>query len=159
LVENTFFYHDNLPWSKDFESESSIIPHLTGIDIINYSSNFCPYGINLPIYKEIKEKHGYKNMSINNSLPSFTITRLTFLDEKDKEIIQAIGMTSHTMFIACKELLAHNSGKIFRKQGDEYNFPIHEIENPLTGNPVDELYISNYLAISITKHLKINSLT
>jgi dipeptidyl-peptidase-3 len=138
LVENTPFYHDNLPWSKDFELESSIIPHLTGVDVINYSGNFCPYGMNLPIYKEIIENHGFKNMSINNSLPSFTVTRLTFIDDKDKELLHSIGMTSYTMFIACKELLAHNSGKIFHKHGDEYNFPILEVENPLTGNLVEE---------------------
>jgi hypothetical protein len=94
--------------------------------------------MNLPYYKEVKDNYGFKNLIINNSLQSFTMSSLTFLDDKDKELLFSLGKTSLIMLKACKELLAHNSGKIFQKIGDEFNFPINEVENPLTGNPIEE---------------------
>lgn len=57
---------------------------------------FCwdpPTGINLPNYDSVRQKHGYKNVSLDNILTSsFKSTKpVSFLDEEDERIYREYG--------------------------------------------------------------------
>ncbi len=140
LVENSDKFIENLPWSKDFEKSSFVSPDFTALDVVAFASSGCPIGINIPNYTEVQETDGFKNISISNAYPKFSVDNLYFCDEKDAEQIVQLGTQSFVMHVACHELLGHGSGKLLRKENNQFNFEKEKLINPLTNEPISQWY-------------------
>jgi len=144
LVENSETLISALPWDKDFEKNVFTSPDFTALDVVCFSSNGCPIGINIPNYQEVKETDGFKNVSLSNAYPKFSAENLFFCNEKDIEILTQVGQQSYVMHVACHELLGHGTGKIFKKnEKGEFNFDIDFLINPLTNEKISSWYEEN----------------
>ncbi len=144
LVDNAEKFVKSLPWPKEFERDIFIQPEFTAIDVVCFSSNGCPLGINIPNYDDVIEECGSKNVCLSNAYPKMKITDLKFAPEGDKELMVKIGQASYNLHVGCHELLGHGTGKIFKKnENDTFNFDNLKTINPLTNSVVDSFYTGN----------------
>jgi len=72
LVVNSESIIPQLPWPREMEKETFLAPDFTTLDIICFATNTCPLGINIPNYDDIRDNEGFKNVFLNNSMPSYT---------------------------------------------------------------------------------------
>lgn len=121
----------NIPWPEDFENYPFKEPDYTQIDMVAFASDGCPMGINIPNYDDIREAHGFKNVTIGNNLPSFKASNMKFMTEKDKPVIEKYGLIGTIIHTGCHELLGHGSGKLLRENEDgTFNFKKGELKYP-----------------------------
>ena len=134
LVDNAgeLLSPNNIPWNKDFEIYPFKEPDYTQIDMIAFASDGCPMGINIPNYDDIRERYGYKNVTIGNNQPSFKVDKIKFMPEEDKPLLEKWGNIATTIHTACHELLGHGSGKLCRDEGGVKNFNPETLD--LNGN-------------------------
>lgn len=78
LVENSELVIPLLPWPKYMEKDKFLAPDFTTLDIIGFATNSCPLGINIPNYDDIRDNEGFKNVFLNNSMPSYAISAMQF---------------------------------------------------------------------------------
>jgi len=64
------------------EKDNFVEPDFTALEVISFACKGCPLGINLPNYSEIREKEGFKNVFLYNSLSSYTNNTLQFASEE-----------------------------------------------------------------------------
>lgn len=76
LVENSENVIPLLPWPKEMEKVKFLAPDFTTLDIIAFATNSCPLGINIPNYDDIRDNEGFKNVFLNNSMPSYAISAM-----------------------------------------------------------------------------------
>lgn len=123
----------NIPWPESLENYPFREPDYTQIEMVAFASNGCPMGINIPNYDDIREIHGFKNVTIGNNLPNFKADKMKFISKEDALIIEKFGLIGTVIHTACHELLGHGSGKLLRENKDgTFNFKKGEVLDPFT---------------------------
>lgn len=138
LVENAgkLLYPDRISWNEDFENYPFKEPDYNQIDVVCFASDGCPLGINIPNYDDIREKYGYKNVTIGNNQMVFKAKKMNFLPDEIKNSIEKNGILAYSFHVACHELLGHGSGKLCREENDGvFNFKKGITLDPYSNQP------------------------
>ena len=139
LVDNASKFLDPkiLPYSSDFENYPFREPDYTQIDMLCFASDGCPMGINIPNYDDIREKYGFKNVTIGNNQPKFKADNINFMKNEDKLVVEKYGNVGTLIHTGCHELLGHGSGKLLREEENGYNFKKGEVLDEFTKEQAD----------------------
>lgn len=140
-----------LPWDENFEIEEHNSVDFSAFDVLYYGKSFCPLGKCFPKYQDIRNDYGVKISALINALPNFNFQQneneYLFCETKDIEIINNFGKQAVSIVSACKELLGHCTGKLFKiisDNGQEQKFNFNpDLINPLTGKVIDTFYKKN----------------
>ena len=128
LVENSETVIPLLPWPREMEKDNFLAPDFTTLDVICFATQSCPLGINIPNYDDIRDNEGFKNVFLNNSMPSYAISAMQFATEEQTKILVENTTKCYEVHVACHELLGHGVGKlIYRAE----NLP--QFEDPVNG--------------------------
>ncbi|KAG9051056.1 hypothetical protein FS837_012563 [Tulasnella sp. UAMH 9824] len=130
-----------LPWGQSFEVDTFRKPDFTALQVLTFATGGIPAGINIPNYYEVREKTGFKNVSLANILAAKAPNEaVTFIHPDDLEKYNAWDTRSFELQVANHELLGHGSGKLFQEDADgRFNFD-RETINPLTKEKVKSWY-------------------
>ncbi|KAL1669192.1 peptidase family M49-domain-containing protein [Schizophyllum commune] len=130
----------DLPWGKDFEVDVFRKPDFTALEVVSFATGGIPAGINN--YYEVREKTGFKNVSLANILAAKSPNEeITFIHPDDLELFNTWDSKAFEVQVANHELLGHGSGKLFQEEADgKLNFNPEKIINPLTGRKIDSWY-------------------
>eukprot|EP00347_Sterkiella_histriomuscorum_P003337 403364678 len=135
LVENSEKVIPLLPWPKEMEKDNFLAPDFTTLDIICFATNSCPLGINIPNYDDIRDNEGFKNVFLNNSMPSYAISAMQFANEEQTALLVDNTTRCYEVHVACHELLGHGVGKlIYRSE----NIPT--FTDPVNGEEFQSCY-------------------
>lgn len=127
-----------LPWPKIMEKETFLAPDFTTLEVINFSTNGCPLGINIPNYDDIRESVGFKNVYLGNAMPNVTKASVQFATEEQADLLSSLGASSYVVHVACHELLGHGTGRsLFRNEVTGQDL---EFTDPLSGQVYNSCY-------------------
>ncbi|GAA5980189.1 hypothetical protein JCM5350_000865 [Sporobolomyces pararoseus] len=142
LVDRADELIQDLPWGKDFEVPEFTKPDFTALEIVSFATSGIPSGINLPNYHDVREKNGYKNVSLSNILSAKAPNEaVPFIDPKDVEAHNKWADLVFSVQVANHELLGHGTGRLLQENQDgSLPFDPKKIMNPLTGKPIDSWY-------------------
>ncbi|KAG9039194.1 hypothetical protein FRB95_011779 [Tulasnella sp. JGI-2019a] len=153
-----------LPWGKAYEVDTFRKPDFTALQVLTFATGGIPAGINLCYllehlpykltlfdsrfgfvaqnYYEVREKTGFKNVSLANILAAKAPNEeITFIHPDDLELYKTWDTRAFELQVANHELLGHGSGKLFQEDSDgKFNFDKEKTINPLTGKPVTSWY-------------------
>jgi dipeptidyl-peptidase III len=118
LVKNSETIIPKLPWPAHMEKDNFLAPDFTTLEIINFASNSCPLGINIPNYDDIRETEGFKNVYLNNSMGTPSKSNVQFATEEQSNILSEYTLRSYEVHVACHELLGHGVGKLIYRNAD-----------------------------------------
>ena len=94
-------------------------PEFTALDVLSFASSGTPIGINIPNYEDLREKHGFKNVDLQNAYGEVTREKVQYLplDEIDKYLSHQ--KEALFVIVALHELLGHGSGRLFYENKEE----------------------------------------
>lgn len=124
-----------LPWGREFEEDTFMRPDFSSLDVVTFASSGLPIGINIPNYKDVKEEHGFKNVSLTNVMAArMGIKGGPFLSAADHALREKHGALGLEIQVGLHELLGHGCGKFLRRKDDgTLNFDPEKVKNPYTG--------------------------
>ncbi|KAG8533468.1 uncharacterized protein KY384_002251 [Bacidia gigantensis] len=132
-----------LPWGKNFEKDEFQPPDFTSLEVLSFPSSGIPVGINIPNYDDIRQTHGFKNVSLANILSAKAPSEpIPFIAPADLALYTANRDTAFEIQVGLHELLGHGSGKLLQETSPgNFNFdraspPI----SPITNKPVETWY-------------------
>ena len=141
LVSNAPSLLALLPWPNTFEKEQFLTPDFTSLDVLTFSACVIPSGMNLPDYNEIRQNHGFKNLTLGNVISAQLKEKdPNFLCANDKELLDKYQFQSFEVQVGIHELLGHGSGKLLIVANDKPNFDFDSTINPLTNERVNQWY-------------------
>ena len=132
-----------LPWPKDFEKDTFTPPDFTSLEVLSFPSSGIPAGINIPNYDDIRQTHGFKNVSLGNILSAKAPHEsIPFISPKDLGLYQELRDAAFEVQVGIHELLGHGTGKLLQETSPgEFNFPRSSPPiSPLTGKPCTTYY-------------------
>lgn len=132
-----------LPWSKDFEKDIFTPPDFTSLEVLSFASSGIPAGINIPNYDDIRQTHGFKNVSLGNVLGAKAPNEpIPFIREEDLKVYQDCRDAAFEVQVGIHELLGHGTGKLLQETSPgKYNFDIKNPPiSPITKKPVSTYY-------------------
>ncbi|KAK4047987.1 hypothetical protein OIV83_005021 [Microbotryomycetes sp. JL201] len=131
-----------LPWGADYEVPEFKRPDFTAIEVLSFATSGIPAGINLPNYHDVREKHGYKNVSLSNILSAKAAgEEVTFIAPEERDAHDVWADKAFEVQVANHELLGHGTGRLLQENSDgTFNFDRETLINPLTGKPVTSWY-------------------
>jgi len=112
------------------------------LQVLTFATGGIPAGINIPNYYEVREKTGFKNVSLANILAAKAPNEeITFIHPDDLALYKQWDTRAFELQVANHELLGHGSGKLFQEDAEgKFNFDKEKTINPLTGKPVTSWY-------------------
>mmetsp|Transcript_15338 Transcript_15338/g.23612 ORF Transcript_15338/g.23612 Transcript_15338/m.23612 type:complete len:181 (+) Transcript_15338:1685-2227(+) len=98
-----------------------------------------PKGINVPNYRDIKEKEGFKNVIFETNKPmnSSKWERQDFMTERESNFTNEFSKDAFKVMVAGHELFGHGSGKLIFKGADGQCAPTTD---PLNGQEFTSCY-------------------
>ena len=143
VVDKAQILMDELPWGREFDKDKITSINCETLHLLCFSSVGCPEQINFPNYEDIQETQECKNIYFSNVYPSFNEDSLLFCNEEDTNALRTYGKKANTIYLMCKELFGHSSGKLLRCNNNKYNFDIENIKDPFTQEHIKKYYINN----------------
>ncbi|XP_055953137.1 dipeptidyl peptidase 3-like [Argiope bruennichi] len=141
LVNSAESFLPLLPWPSAYEKNKFLRPDFTSLDVLSFASSGVPAGICIPNYNEIKEKDGFKNVSLGNVLSVKPTEPPNYLSKADQDIILQYVNLAFEVNVGLHELLGHGSGKLFKKEKDgSLNFDASNVLNFETNKQVSSWY-------------------
>ena len=132
-----------LPWTQDFEKDVFTPPDFTSLEVLSFPGSGIPFGINIPNYEDIRQAHGFKNVSLGNVLSAKALDEpIPFISPSDLQIYQDNRDAAFEVQVGIHELLGHGTGKLLQETSSgNFNFsksspPI----SPLTKEPCTTYY-------------------
>ncbi|GAA5915580.1 hypothetical protein JCM6882_006378 [Rhodosporidiobolus microsporus] len=131
-----------LPWGPDFEVPVFKRPDFTSLEILSFATGGIPAGINIPNYHDVRERDGFKNVSLGNILSAKAANEtFTFIAPDEVKGYEKWEGKAFDVQVANHELLGHGTGRLLQEQADgSLNFDKDTLINPLTGEKITSWY-------------------
>ncbi|KKY18485.1 putative dipeptidyl peptidase iii [Diplodia seriata] len=143
LVEAAPTLIPRLPWKKEFEKDKFLSPDFTSLEVLTFAGSGIPAGINIPNYDDIRQKEGFKNVSLGNVLSAKAPNeKIPFIKDSDDEVYRKFRDPAFEVQVGLHELLGHGCGKLLQETSPgEYNFDVKNPPvSPLTNKPISTWY-------------------